>query len=176
MDYKLTDNDRLKLQNLISTNEVEDQTSNIREKKHSDLIRNQIEILKNLLKLKNNYKNEEEFDIDCQTKASFLFVNYTDIYNKFLKNELNLDILNKFLDALKDIEDGILDQHEASVKVGMFLKQLYVDSALKKAENNDKKHESEVKKHESEVKKDKPKPELTLTWKEFKLKNYGQLV
>ena len=64
MDYKLTDNDRLKLQNLITTNEVEDQTSNIREKKHSNLIKSDIEILKNLMKLKKNYKNDNDFDME----------------------------------------------------------------------------------------------------------------
>jgi hypothetical protein len=62
----------------------------------------------------------------------FFIQNYTDIYNKVLKNEINLDILNKFLDTLELIENGEVDQHEASVKVGTYLKELYVDSALKK--------------------------------------------
>ena len=57
--------------------------------------------------------------------------------NKVLKNEINLDILNKFLDALELIENGEVDQHEASVKVGTFLKELYVDSALRKTEKMD---------------------------------------
>jgi hypothetical protein len=50
------------------------------------------------------------------------------------KDEIDITILNKFLDVLKQIEDGKLDQHEGSFLVGTILKELYVDSALKKAE------------------------------------------
>ena len=35
------------------------------------------------------------------------------------------------------IEDGKLDQHEASFKVGTILKQLYIDSALRKSNHLD---------------------------------------
>jgi hypothetical protein len=41
------------------------------------------------------------------------------------------------LDILKKIEDGQLDQHEGSFMVGTILKDIYVDSALKKAEKLD---------------------------------------
>jgi hypothetical protein len=34
---------------------------------------------------------------------------------------------------LKKIEDQEIDQHEGSYEVGMLLKKIYVDSALKKA-------------------------------------------
>jgi hypothetical protein len=38
------------------------------------------------------------------------------------------------------IEDGEVGQHEASVEVGQLLKQIYIDSALKKSEKLDKQH------------------------------------
>ena len=41
------------------------------------------------------------------------------------------------------IEDEQVDQHEGSVLVGKFLKELYIDSALKRADNIDKEHEQE---------------------------------
>jgi hypothetical protein len=44
----------------------------------------------------------------------------------------------KFIEILKMIEDSKLDQHEASFKVGTILKQLYVDSALRKSNHLDK--------------------------------------
>ena len=58
--------------------------------------------------------------------------NYTDIYIKMIKNELNLEILNSLLNVLKEIEDGNMDQHEGSFKVGKVLKELYIDTALRK--------------------------------------------
>ena len=54
----------------------------------------------------------------CFRQCSFLSSQYTDIYNKLYKNELNLEILYKFILELKAIEDGDKDQHEASFSVG----------------------------------------------------------
>jgi len=139
MDYKLSNNDKLQLQEMIKTNDVEDKTDLISATKHSKLIREQVKLLEQLKQEYSElYKNNfQQFDTLTVEKCSFLFQNYTDIYNKVLKNEINLDILNKFLDALELIENGEVDQHEASVKVGTFLKELYVDSALRKTEKMD---------------------------------------
>ena len=38
-------------------------------------------------------------------------------------------MLNNFISCLKEIEDGKVDQNEASVKVGTILKEIYIDSA-----------------------------------------------
>ena len=54
-----------------------------------------------------------------------------DIFNRLIKDELNLKIFDRLLDALENIEDGKVDQHEGSVAVGTILKELYIDSALK---------------------------------------------
>lgn len=139
MDYKLSSNDKLQLQEMIKTNDVEDKTDLIRATKHSKKIREQVKLLEQLKQEHSElYKNNfQDFDTLTVEKCSFLFQNYTDIYNKVLKNEINLEILNKFLDALELIENGEVDQHEASVKVGTYLKELYVDSALKKTEKMD---------------------------------------
>jgi hypothetical protein len=70
-----------------------------------------------------------------------------------------LAILNKFLDVLRKIEDGELDQHEGSFLVGTLLKELYIDSALKKAEKLD------------ELAEKAPEPkhaENNISWKQFK--------
>jgi hypothetical protein len=76
-------------------------------------------------------------------ECGFLFTNYTDIYNKVKKDEIDLIMLNKFLDVLKRIEDGELDQHEGSFLVGTILKEMYIDSALKKADKLNEKYEKE---------------------------------
>ena len=161
MDYQLSNNDKLQLQEMIKTNDVEDKTELIRATKHSKLIREQVKLLEQLKQEHSElYKNNfQDFDTLTVEKCSFLFQNYTDIYNKVLKNEVNLEILNKFLDALELIENGEVDQHEASVKVGTYLKELYVDSALRKTEKMDA---------ENTNKDDENKEIMEISWSEYK--------
>lgn len=152
--------ERLNLQKMISENNVKDETENIRKQKHSSLIRDDVI---RLVELKKKYfrlekTNPNEFDKMCISRCVFLYNNYTDIYNKLKKNEINLNILMQFLDVLKSIENGNIDQHEGSFKVGKLLKEMYIDSALKKSEKLDKKYDKTSK----EV---KPK---NITWKQFK--------
>ena len=75
----------------------------------------------------------------CTSQCSFLFNNYTDIFNKVKKNEMNLNILRSLIEVLKSIEDGLMDQHTGAFEVGKILKAMYIDSALLKAEKIDKK-------------------------------------
>jgi hypothetical protein len=95
----------------------------------------------------------------CQRDAWFLFSNYTDIFNKVLKDELDLGIMTQLLGILKLIEDGKVDQHEGSAMVGKILKELYVDSALRRGENLDKEYPSET---------PIPLEGKKISWKEFK--------
>jgi hypothetical protein len=88
-----------------------------------------------------------------------LFTYYTDIFNKIRKGEIDIGILNKFLDVLRKIEDGDLDQHEGSFMVGSILKELYIDSALKKSEKLDEQTEKAPEPKRAEIK---------VTWKQFK--------
>ena len=64
---------------------------------------------------------------------------------------------------LKRIEDGELDQHEGSYEVGKILKELYVDSALRK----EKIKTSKRKRHRKKKSK-KEKTHAKLTWSEYK--------
>ena len=80
-------------------------------------------------------------------------------FPKIRKDEIDIRILNNFLDVLKQIEDGDLDQHEGSFKVGTILKEMYIDSALKKA---DKLNENEVAPVEPK------KPLVQMSWKQYK--------
>lgn len=128
----MDDNARLQLQKMIKANDVEDQTELIRNLKHSSLLRSDINTL---LFLKSKYHNNpDQIVTEAMTECNFLFTYYTDIFNKVRKDEIDLAILFKFLDVLKQIEIGELDQHEGSFVVGKILKELYVDSALRKAD------------------------------------------
>jgi hypothetical protein len=62
--------------------------------------------------------------------------------------------------VLRDIEDGKIDQHEGAFSFGTLLKQIYVDSALKKAE----KLNSETGDKEPEYK----GPQVNVSWSQFK--------
>jgi len=156
----MDDKQRLQLQNMIKANNVEDQTGFIRNLKHSQIIRNDVN---NMIMLKAKYRGDDaKIHEECVNECNFLFTYYTDIYNKVRKDEIDIQILNKFLDVLKRIEDGDLDQHEGSFLVGSILKELYVDSALKKA---DKLNANE------EAKPEPKKPEINISFKQFKKMN-----
>ena len=97
-----------------------------------------------MILLKAKYRGDDEkIYNECVNDCNFLFTYYTDIFNKIRKDEIDIGILNKFLDVLRRIEDGELDQHEGSFMVGTILKDIYVDSALKKAEKLDANFEKE---------------------------------
>ena len=126
---------KLQLQKMVAINNVEDQTSLIRQLKHSIILRNETQTL---ILLKAKYRsNIEEVKKNAMNECTFLFTYYTDIFNKILKDELDMRLFTQFLDVLKEIEDEKLDQHEGSFKIGSILKEMYVDSALKKAEKAD---------------------------------------
>lgn len=154
---------RLQLQQMLKENDVSDQTNLIRELKHCDLI---VADVNKLLMIKQKYKNNlsQEFDVECMMACSFLYTCYTDLYNKIKKDEINLTVLNKFLNVLKLIENGEIDQHDGSFLVGTYLKEIYVDSALKKSEKLNKENNDvqPIKKLATPI---------NINWKQFKEKN-----
>lgn len=143
---KMNQAERLQLKSMIEQSDCENNTDEIRKLKHSVTIRDEIRKLE-LLKRSNTEMRAcrfSEFEALCQTECYFLYNQYTDIFNKVIKDELDLDIMTKVLLVLKLIEDEKLDQHEGSVMVGKLLKELYVDSALRRAENLDKENAEQV--------------------------------
>jgi hypothetical protein len=76
-----------------------------------------------------------------------------------------MQILYQFLDVLKQIEDGLVDQHEGSFMVGTLLKKIYVDSALKKADKLDKEHAAADAANTSAIVREDP---VEISWKQFK--------
>jgi hypothetical protein len=158
----MDDKTRLQLQNMIKANNAEDQTSLIRELKHSDIFKKEIATL---LNLKKQYANDQDkLHMESMIECSFLFSYYTDLYNKIRKDEIDMEILYQFLDVLKKIEDGMVDQHEGSFMVGTLLKKIYVDSALKKAEKLDKEHAADAANTPVIVREDP----VEISWKQFK--------
>ena len=152
--------DKLNLERIIKENNVVDCTDEIRAKKHSFLIKADVERMLHLKKTHGNSRSlEEVIDREC----SFLFMNYTDIFNKLKKDELNVNTLFEFLKVLKTIEDGDLNQHEGAYKIGKLLKKLYIDSALVHAKRLDEKNSSDKSSESTD------KPEVKdISWNKYK--------
>ena len=151
------------LKSLMANNtEYVDNTENIRNLKHSVLIRDSIRTIEQLKTSEFLFRktDNEGFIELCRSECRFLFDNYTDIFNKVVKDELDLQIMTKLLMVLKMIEDEKVDQHKGSVMVGKVLKELYVDSALKRSENLDKEHGSN---------KEEPVQGKKISWKQYKM-------
>jgi hypothetical protein len=154
----MDDNQRLHLQKMIAANNVEDNTDLIRTLKHSHILR---EDVNNLIMLKAKYPDDSDsLHLEGMVQCNFLFTYYTDIYNKIRKDEIDLKILFRAFDVLRDIEDGKLDQHNGAYEFGVLLKKIYVDSALKKAE----KLNMETGEKEKEYK----GPQVNVSWNQFK--------
>lgn len=156
----MNDLERLNLQKMLKANDAENNTHLIRELKHSTKIHEGVD---ELLKIKRENprlakSNPEKFDELCVSKCQFLFNNYTDLFNKVKKDEVDLQILIRLINVLHAIEEGHVDQHEGSFEVGKLLKQIYIDSALRKAGKLD------------EDGNEQESPVEQITWAEFKSK------
>jgi len=157
-----TNDERLNLKRLIDQSDCDNNTEQIRKLKHSILIRDDIRKMEIFKKKEESlkYSEPEVFLEKLKNECHFLFNNYTDLFNKILKDEIDLTIMQKLLIVLKLIEDEKVDQHEGSVMVGRILKELYVDSAIKRADALDREHGT-ARPERDEGKK--------ISWKEFKV-------
>ena len=117
------------LNKLIQENNVQDNTNNIRESKHSKLIWDDVQKIL-LLVQQIGYGDYNLLNQACLPHCTFLNTNYNAIYTKLLKNQIELPILYKFLDCLKSVEDGKRTQHEASYEIGLLLKSMYIDPKI----------------------------------------------
>jgi hypothetical protein len=150
-------NERLQLNKMIKINNIEDQTEQIRKLKHSSILKQEIT---ELLILKEKYReNCDELLNESILKCNFLYNNYTDIYNRIKKDEIDIRLLFHFIHVLSQIEEGLIDQHDGSYLIGKLLKEIYVDSALKKADKLDKEHTTD------QIIYDKP---IEIQWKQWK--------
>ncbi len=165
MSNFLDDQNRLNLQEMVKAYDADDNTSKIRTLQHSLKIKNDVEQLLNLKKKytrmqKQDYKKFQKLVV---SHCNFLWNNYTNIFNRLMKDELNINILRAFIKKLKEIEDGVTDQHEASVHIGQILKEMYIDSALKREKNYEE--------DENEIKKKEKRPLHNISWSQYKLMN-----
>ena len=160
--------ERLNLKKLVDQSDAEDNTETIRRVRHSGPILDGLRVMEQLKRKHAELResNPEEFAELCRTECAFMFNHYTDIFNKQLKDELHLGIMIRLVQVLKMIENGEVDQHEGSVIVGKFLKELYVDSALRRADNLDKENGLA-----DEGSPEGPREPKAISWKQYKAMN-----
>ena len=157
----MDDTQRLQLKQMIDANDVQDNTEKIRELKHSQKL---IEDIRMLQQLKYKHKGDlEKIHEEGVNECNFLFTNYSDIYNKVKNDEIDLKMLNQFLNVLQQVENGEMDQHEGSYHIGTLLKEIYIDSALKKGEKLDKQYGNNTVAP--------AQPVNNISWKQFKQQN-----
>ena len=159
----MNDAERLNLKKMVKEFKTEETTDRIRELKHSKKIKRDVDTM---IMLKSKYPKlkKEMLQTMAQNKCIFLWENYTNIFNKLMKDEIDVKILFRFINKLREIEEGIVDQHEASVGVGKILKEMYIDSALR----HEKKFEEEELKRTGGKKKKERKPHKNISWAKFK--------
>jgi hypothetical protein len=154
--------EKLDLKRLMDNmTDYEDNTHYIRSAKHSHKMALDIEYLETFKRNNIHLKIQDppEYIEQAKNKCSFLLLNYPDIFNRLVKDELDLAIMSKFIQVLRMIEDGQVDQQDGSVLIGKLLKELYIDSAIKTADNIDKQY-AEEKPHIEDGK--------AMTWKDYK--------
>ena len=108
----MDNNEKLNLKRLIDQTQCENNTDNIRKLKHSVKIRDDIRRMENL-KVHNSALRQmkpDEFNELCEKEFRFLFNNYTDLFNRLIKDEIDLSIMTQLLTVLKMIEDEKINQ------------------------------------------------------------------
>lgn len=165
MSNILKQSEKIDLKKLMSNNtDYIDNTNNIRNLKHSKKIFNDLKKM-DYIKGQQNFSTLTDDILEkCKIECNFLFNNYTDIFNKYYNDEVDVNILAKLLKILELIENNKVDQHEGSVMAGKILKEMYIDSSLKYSEKKDKEYESE-----------KPiiNSGLKVSWKDYKAGKYN---
>jgi hypothetical protein len=165
----ITSQERLNLKKLMNETNYQDNTEYIRKIKHSVKIRDDIRKLDLFKKQKHNQElkksNPDLYLEKCREESIFLFNNYTDIFNRLVKDEIDMSIMTELLTILKLIEDEKIDQNDGSILIGKILKNLYLDSALKHGDNLDKQYS----KSENENENENVNISKNISWKEYKL-------
>ena len=133
----LNHDEKLNLKKIMDETDYVDNTHNIRRLKHSKMIRDNV---KRIEELKREHEamrltHIEGFFSIVQEECRFLYDNYTDIFNRLVKDELDIPLMYQMLETLKKIEDGKIDQQEGSVVIGKILHKIFVESALKHRDN-----------------------------------------
>jgi hypothetical protein len=106
-----------------------DSTNMIREFKHS---RSMLSEIVNLRAIRQIYSDPVELRSQSFECAPFLANHFQSIFMRIVKGDLDLDILEKAVYILKDIEEGKFNQEEGAKKFSAMMLELYAQGIVKK--------------------------------------------
>jgi len=150
----ITNSEKLDLQRLMQQSMASgqaaesgyvDNTSQIRRLKHSARI---LDDIRAFAVLKQDHpelkaQDPDTFAARSREVCAFMRDNYADILQRMIRDEIDYQLMLRVIQVLRRIEDGLVDQNEGSVEVGKILKQMYVDSALRRSQHLDEKYAAE---------------------------------
>lgn len=191
MNTTLTADENIQLSKMIKESECGNNTESIRKLKHSSQILENITKLASMCaafdkeqQCDNSTTSTISFDVvvamsdheensalqsafieRAKCECFFLYQHYTDIFNKIIKKEINMDIMTKVVLILKMIEEETIDQHQGSVLVGKLLKEMYIDAATTRAEKCD---ECGSNSSSSSTDYALQEPAIDISWREFR--------
>ena len=92
MSSGLTDEERLNLSKMIKNYDADDNTAKIRKLRHSQKIKDNVERFINLKRKYVRMKRDtpKKFEKLAISHCNFLFTHYTNIFNRLMKDELDL--------------------------------------------------------------------------------------
>ena len=147
---------KLNLDKIVNQYKPEETTALIRKLKHSENIRVDVKRFIILQQKYKRMKSSKNYRKIFEKQCSFIHKNYLNIFNRLLGENLDLKVLIQFLDVLRLIESGKINQHEGSVQIGYLLKEMFIDSVLREKSKN---------------KKINKKPNMTISWSEWAKNN-----
>lgn len=147
--------------------QYQDNTQYLRNMKNSAKIRQDILKMEKCKRTFTGNRNSEEFRELCVTECRFIYDEYTYLFNKLLKDVVDLKIMFTLLKVMQDIETGKVNQEEGSVLVGKILKELYLDCATREGELSDQQYEAD---------KIVPLEGKALSWKQFRARMMNPLI
>ena len=103
MNSNLSDDEKLNLKKLMNEMDYVDNTETIRKLKHSVKIRDTIRKLEDLKRqhAQLRIQSPEQFFNIAHTECKFLYDNYSDIFRRLMKDEIDITIMTKLLIVLK---------------------------------------------------------------------------
>jgi hypothetical protein len=85
-------------------------------------------------KLRNTYAHLKESSPEdylrvFQKECKYIYTKFPDVFDRVVKNDMNLDVFEKIVMILKMIEDGKVNQSEASALVGKLSQRLFFQTS-----------------------------------------------
>ena len=124
--------DKELIQRLMKENGTIDVTDTIRSERNSKRIKQD---LTSFFKYSSTHQRLREkspsvFQNQARLICSFLHEKFPLVLEKLISDTMDIQTLFKFIRLLEMIEDGDLDQHEASFQVGLILKDMFINPAI----------------------------------------------